>query len=128
MFRKSHCWVLLFLVACSTHYTYGSTALDPDYTAELFCSYNQTGHGNPKYLAFDSSGYLYITHDRISSNPGTIFRIAPDKTVTTFVTGLSNSQGIVWGGDTSFGNNLYVANNYSSTIVSVRGSALWILA
>jgi hypothetical protein len=99
--------VFLFLLLCffKTNSAFGLEILDSNYKAETYVSYQKT-NALSRGMAFDSDGNLYITY----SNTGTIEKVSPDRTVSTFASGLNNPRGITWGGGTAYGNYLYVAS------------------
>ena len=112
---KDVCLVLLLILFAYSS-SQGLEVLDPKYEVETLFSLSSTDWPWVKGMTFDSSENLYLV---TGHGGGMIYKITPDGVMSQFSGGLSNPQQIAWGGDTSFGNNLYVADNYTSAIVGV---------
>jgi hypothetical protein len=81
------------------------TLCEPGYCTKTFATYSKPEIGDTRGLVFDSNGNLYATHGRPN---GTIWRITPEGEASEFLSGLNTTCGIVWGGDTEYGDYLYV--------------------
>jgi hypothetical protein len=97
--------VTLLVMFCVFESASGMQLVAPGYTAESYASYTQTGIGPVSYMAFDDAGNLYATH----RNAGAIWRVTPAGTAAQFASGFG-TLGIGWGGGTSYGDYLYVAD------------------
>src|SRR5208283_5665441 len=81
--------------------------LMPDGSRSTFAS----GLDNPSALAFNSSGYLFVSASVVTNNSPScvIYDYTPNGTRSTFASGLSNPQGLAF---TSSG-DLFVADSYN---------------
>ena len=61
----------------------------------LFRSF-ATGLYGPNYLAFDSTGNLYVADD----GSGYVFKITPSGSLSIFASGLGNATGLAFQGET----------------------------
>ena len=86
---------------------------DLRYMVETYLTYPHVTKSG--YMEFDSNGNMYISYEAL----GTIDRVDTDKSVTMFVTGLTEPRNLVWTGGTVYGDNLYVADHSGHKIVKV---------
>lgn len=96
---------LLMCISFLYNSLYAIEVYEPGYSVEIYATYSQSRE--TRGLVFDNIGYLYATHDKA----GSIWQTAPNCTIKEFVTGFKRPIGIVWAGDTSFGNYLYVLDS-----------------
>jgi len=109
--RKMYVSLLVCLFTASA--AFALEVIDSRYSESLYTSFAFTGT-HCKDIAFDSSGNLYAVSGDI------MYKITPDGTASVFVTGLSNTQDIVYGGGTAYGDKLYIANHNANNIICVE--------
>lgn len=91
---------------------------NPGYKAELFVQLD-TALNDPREMAFDSAGNLYITQ----RFQGSVTKITPDKTVIkNWSSGYSEPWGIEFTEGTVYGDKAYVCQNAGHIINSVNMS------
>lgn len=92
------------------------TILNPDYQAQTYVRYDNSAIGVSFDCTFDSSGNLYVAHGYgDSARNGSVQMISPDRTIAPLIENLVDPRYIVWGGGTSFGNYLYVADRLENS-------------
>ncbi len=91
----------LLVLMILSQLSWGYTIYEPGYTVEHYVTFSP---GWSQHMTFDDSGNLYTIH----KGSGNITKIAPDKTMTNFASGLHGIDDIVWTGGTAFGDHLYV--------------------
>ncbi|MBN2377576.1 MAG: PEP-CTERM sorting domain-containing protein [Sedimentisphaerales bacterium] len=108
---------LVFLAGFVNTVLFGSIAdaiviEDLGCSSEYYLLTQSPNKGRLQGVEFDSNGNLYLSYRGTDEviNDGILYQIKPDKTCDVFAVGLYSPENIVWGGGTSYGEYLYVAD------------------
>jgi len=101
----------------------GLEVLEPGFVVETYVSFpypaEVEGRGMPRGMTFDPYGNLYLTLWQDYPNEGSIYRVAPDGTVTEWLDGFGTPRRIVWAGGSQFGDYLYLTDGTPSVIYQI---------
>jgi hypothetical protein len=78
--------------------------VQPGYSVQTYATYTDSARGEPQHMAFDGSGNLYV----VQRDSGNIWKVAPGGSASQFASGITDAYAITWGGNSGYGNYLYV--------------------
>ena len=107
--------VVIMIVLVGAGSAWAVEVLEPGYNVEIYAHYGKPGIGGSEAMTFGGDGNMYVTH----VHSGSIWRINPAGVATEFVTGLSEPEGMEWGGGTPYGDYLYVVEYGGNRVTQV---------
>jgi hypothetical protein len=112
-------FVAVLVVFVMSGASWALEVLEPGYVVETYVSYSCPGQGEPRGIAFDPYGNLYLSNWDNYPDAGSIYRISPDKSVNRWIEGLGTPRVIVWTGGTEYGDYLYVTDATPSDLLRI---------
>ena len=107
---------VIMAVVCLPQLLWAVTVNNLAYQVETYIIYDASGLGRCRDFTFDSVGNIYVTHTlEDNERNGSIKKISTDGTISAFRSDLVAPRQIVWGGDTTFGDYLYVTDGKEKT-------------
>ena len=102
---------MLVVICCLQQLVFGVVINNPAYQVEQYFTYDASTLGSTRDFTFDSSGNIYVAHGfQDTARNGSVQKISTDKSISDLRTDLVDPRYIIWGGGTSFGDNLYVSD------------------